>query len=173
MQDCKLPVFTPGRSQQPVWRTIFKTSEFVKHFTLARILSSILDHKDSKQFAVTGKLTEQALVYICTWRLKLWIRETVLYGSFLLISVRDLIWSNTRFACINYLISTYTAAWQGGLPVFNREDLSFSAWIHLPLHLSTLRRCPTGNEIGPYPLRGLGKRSPSELGSKGNNLWMI
>ena len=64
MQDCKLPVFTPGRSQQPVWRTIFKTSEFVKHFTLARILSSILDHKDSKQFAVTGKLTEQALVYI-------------------------------------------------------------------------------------------------------------
>ena len=33
-------------------------------FTLSRILSSILDHMDRKQFAVAGKSTEQALVYI-------------------------------------------------------------------------------------------------------------
>ena len=91
-------------------------------FTLSWILSSILDRIDSKQFAVAGKSTKQALVYM---PLTPWIRETVLCGSLLLISVRDLTWSTTRFSCVNYLISTYTAAWLGGLPVVNRVYLSF------------------------------------------------
>ena len=103
-------------------------AKVMEGFTLTWILPSILDRIDSKQFAVAAKSTEQALVYILHLPLKPWIRETVLCGSLLLISVRDLTWSTTRFSCVNYLISTYTAAWSSsetqGQIVGARESLN-------------------------------------------------
>ena len=62
-----LPKASPPKSIQDDIRRISLTCQLAKlleGFTSSRILPSILDQLDKKQFAVLGKSTEQALVYL-------------------------------------------------------------------------------------------------------------
>ena len=63
----------------------------MESFTLVRLLPVLLDKLDLKQFALSGRSTSQALVYLLHLALDALDKETVRYVSFLQISEKVLI----------------------------------------------------------------------------------
>ena len=68
-----------------------QVAKVMESFTLVRLLPVLLDKLDLKQFALSGRSTSQALVYLLHLKLDALDKETVRYVSFLQISKKVLI----------------------------------------------------------------------------------
>ena len=88
-----LPKQKPARSVEKDIRPVSLTCQVAKvmeSFTLARLQPVLLDKLDLKQFALSGRSTTQALVYLLHLALEALDKETARYVSFLQISKKGL-----------------------------------------------------------------------------------
>ena len=110
---CPIPKTSPSKSIETDIRPISLTCQVAKlleGFTLARINKPILSDLDKKQFAITGKSTEQALVYLLHTALESLDKGNCSVRFFLLTSVKVLTLSTMAYYFRNSVITTFTTA---------------------------------------------------------------
>ena len=110
---CPIPKKSPPKSIETDIRPIFLTCQVAKlleGFTLARIYKPILSDLDKKQFAVAGKSTEQALVYLLHIALEALDKGNCSVSFSLLTSVKVLTLSTMAYYCRNSVITTFITA---------------------------------------------------------------